>query len=1369
MVDNRPRIAPTWLVLLLAGVVLVTLYLVHPRGGLRSRMTLTDAPSDLSIAYLEAWLRVQPDNTDFLQVLGTQYVRLGRNEDARRIAVRMAAMPSESMRRAAQLLRLSVDTRETFALPANDPGRDAALVRLRAQLANAAALSWSNADLQMLAEAAASVNAQQLAGQLYARLAVQDPAQQTRWNREVVRFAMYGGDYRGAADGWFRLQASAATFDAQRHCFIEGIRALQAGNLLDDALAAAEQHGAAFAHDHETLIVLLNLARAAHRPDLVDRYAKALAGYAQAQPDDDAALRLVAFIRERERLDGSQRAYAYMDGPRAGTGLAMRIGTHGRDDAHIVRVAATASGTGAMAATGASGAMAASGAAGKSTASSAAAATGASAAATVTAATAATAASGATTTTATTAASKSSTAASGTDVPGLLYQSFLESNDLPNAQRVATEQVQKNPGSPVWTKRLAQVAEWNHASPLALQMWLSYAQTTHDPDGWKNVMRLAPMLNDDNAYLAALIQASNAAPGDLKLLDAVVAAYERLGRPDDALEFLRTRARNAPAEAIDSRIGLLAERAGHDDEALTYDRKLNKLYPNNTEYALRTASLLYRDGDYKGALATLLAARQGAKDDDVLFWRNAAQLARLLQRDDIANDAYKHLLAGDEATPDDLSAMTYFYDAYPIDAGRTAELQFHRDQSQRALQGAIHYYTDAEQYDRVATLLKSLTPEQLAAAEGDPAFLRVRAEYYRQTDRPYDALRDLQTAVAMPGATLDLRAALLWTLVDYGSEAQLRDAVAEWRDAPAQAPALWGPLAAALMRLNRPEAALGYLRLQSASMSRDPLWQLTYAEAQEMAGHSDRAWSIRRNVWRQMQQEEADIRANNAAGQVALRMRASQGGEVREQLLGRRVTLASIFENADVSKAFLIDLLASDAGRNDHSEVRRTLLGDTAGLPPAQPAPAKAAVASSEQARLQSSVARDVALAWAMSHEANPMAKRWLARQYASVLVQPSEQLIAIALAENDKPAMERLLDQQGARLPLYNRIDASIAVDRPGAAEDLAFQGLEGAPDDSELHTRLQQTALTWPQSIDATVTSYTEHPLDYVEQTLAGSIKIADLYMVGVTGIQRFQHSTDTSQLTEVPAIDRSVEFFARRQTYDTAFQVSAGRREALDSFYSVAVGAEWGRNSPLSFALKAGRNQTARESQALQIGGMKDNVVGTVTYRATQHLYATGTVEADRFYSQARHYLGSGVLSTGEIGYRIRTNYPDYTVRLIGAHGDYGASGEADGLISRLIPVAAGPATAATFIPQTYSQYGLFIGFGNDLIDQYTRAWRPFLDLGMLHDSSQGWGPEISLGLAGTVFGGDHAALFFSHQRVSRLGTPVTQIGARYSWFY
>jgi hypothetical protein len=42
-------------------------------------------------------------------------------------------------------------------------------------------------------------------------------------------------------------------------------------------------------------------------------------------------------------------------------------------------------------------------------------------------------------------------------------------------------------------------------------------------------------------------------------------------------------------------------------------------------------------------------------------------------------------------------------------------------------------------------------------------------------------------------------------------------------------------------------------------------------------------------------------------------------------------------------------------------------------------------------------------------------------------------------------------------------------------------------------------------------------------------------------------------------------------------------------------------------------------------------------------------------------------------------------------------------------------------------------------------------------------------MSVGIAGTVLGGDHVAVFLQHQRVSKIGTPVTVLGARYSWYY
>ena len=353
--------------------------------------------------------------------------------------------------------------------------------------------------------------------------------------------------------------------------------------------------------------------------------------------------------------------------------------------------------------------------------------------------------------------------------------------------------------------------------------------------------------------------------------------------------------------------------------------------------------------------------------------------------------------------------------------------------------------------------------------------------------------------------------------------------------------------------------------------------------------------------------------------------------------------------------------------------------------------------------------------------------------------------------------------------LPRYDRIDAAQAVDRPAQAQALAFDGLDGAPDDSEMHRRFVETALERPQSLDASMTRYAERPLDYSEQTIAASRRIAGHYLIGMTAALDLQRSTDASQLVDVPSADRSLVVHAGRQARDDAFTVSAGRREGLDAFYTIGLGAEFGRNGPLRFGIRAGRDQVADELPTLRIGGMKDNLIADGSWQANERVTVSGRVEMDRFYSQARTYLGSGVLSTAQVSYRIRTAYPDYTIRVVGTHGDYGAGGRADALISSLLPAASRSASAGNFVPATYTQYGLFAGFGADLRERYTHRWRPFLEVGVVHDSIQGNGATIDAGIAGSVLGGDHAALFIEHQRVSRLGTPVTVVGAQYRWLY
>ncbi len=1307
MAPERPRIATPLVLATVTAAVVLALAGAYSAGGLREHIIDTEAPSELTVAYLQAWLRTQPQNADYLSVLASQYLRLGRYADAQRIATRMAATDDEALRAKALLIRVQVAEALAFASPDGSAARTAGLARARDALGLALAHPWNTDTLRTLSAEALALDAPALALACYERLASQDPAERAHWQREAGKLALASGDYRGAADAFFDAQRAAANHNDARRAFIAGVRALQAGNRVDDALAAAQAHVGNLADDRSTLLVLLQLARAAHRPDLVDRYAVALMKYTSADEAGGASLRTASY----------RRAWAdYLDGPRGGA----RIDRWGR--AHIVRVGTAQADTKAAAQDNGSG-----GAAAKS------------------------------------------------DVASIVYQSFIESNDLANAEKVATQQVARDPQSADWQKRLAQVAEWHAEPALSLKAWLDYAQLSNDPDGWKNVLRIAPMLDDDEAYVRALVHASDAAPDDLKLVDQVVATYERLGRPQDGLAFLQARAaRGDAAEALGSRYATLAERAGLTTQALDTYAKLQKLAPGNTVYALRRASLLYEQNDYTGALAALKASEPYASDRDALYWRNYGQLARLLQDDTAANNAYRHLLAGGEATPEDLAAITYFYDAYPIDAGRTSELKYDRDQDVQSLREAIYYYTEAHALERAGALLERLTPAQRDAAQHSAAFLGVRAEYYRQTDRPQLALQDLERAIALPNATVDLKAAYLWTLIDVGSESELRAALKRWQDEALNTPRLWGPVAAAELRLNRPVAALQYLRRQAASNQRDPLWLLTLADAEEMAGHTDLAWSIRRNVWRGLIALQAAPAARQPSG--GLQLPDATEIETRAQLEGRRVSLAQQFANGDTAVRLLDDLTrtpAADAANDPANDPANTpanaaaamptLLGDARGV---APLPSRATQAREAQ-RVRVSAARDVAVAWALSRESNALAKRWLASRYANRLLAPADAKLAIALAEGDVAEMNRLLDQHSADLPLYNRIDASVQTDRQGAAQALSFGGLDGAPDDNELHQRLTDTTMFWAQSLDAEIDSYVEHPLDYVQQTLAGSLKLSDHYMIGVKGTQYLQRSTDSSSLINVPDVDRSADFWARRITRDTQFDVSIGRRDALDSFYTANASAEIGRDSPLTLKASYGRDQIATEGQVLQVGGMKDNLIGSATWQLSPRISVVASVEGDRFYSQARDFLGTGVLSQGEVDYKFRTTYPDFTLRLVGARGNYNASGEADALIGRLVP--GSPSAASAYMPLTYAQYGAMFGFGNDLADRYTHAWRPYLDIGMIHDSAQGWGLETDVGIAGSVFGGDHAAIYFEHERVSQSGTPVTLIGARYSWFY
>jgi hypothetical protein len=1420
---ERARILPPWLLGLLALAVAGVLAAAYPRNTLQRRLLDSDKPNALSVAYLEAWLRVAPDDRDFIGVLAAQYLRVGRFDDAERLADRMAKSGDDDLRRSATLIDTGIGEARAYGMTQDNPARPAAMDHLRSLFDAAAKLKWQAPELRTLAQRATAAGASSAAISFYQQLSMVDHSEGVDTQMRIAQLALGSQAYERAADAYFNAQSRVGSLAEQRQYFMSALAAYQSGGLLDQALAEGEKHLGRLQYDPQTIETMLNLARSANRPDMIRHYAKALSDLTSALDPNQmdgkdrlADARVAASSRRGTRRlavavadhghspasrwsmwhtvtahPGDLDGWYYADGPRAvrragGSGGTQMGGVHIERVTSALRESNLSSG--ALTVPGAASAPASTNARG----------------ATNVAADAAAPTHG------------SMSAADRDHYDELAYQAFLEGADVAGAMRLAQRRVNADPTSSVWQRRLAQAAEWSNQPMTALQAWHAVAEQTNAADAWQQVLRIAPALNDDEAYVDALLHQSDLNPKDLKRVDAVVDAYERLGRPDDAMAFLKHREVGSQWVAVMRRYAALAQRAGKDDIAEATYVELLRIAGPNTDDSLRLANLYYAHRDYKGAFGALQVALPGATPANEDFWRTYGQLARLLENDDAAHLAYKNLLAGNHATDEDLGDMAYFYDGHPLDAGRIAELQYRNTGTPRALQDAIYYYVQARAWTRITNLLGSLTPKERAVIDNTPDALAMVAEYERQTRQPQAALRDLRRAANLPGSSPDVQSAYLWTLVDFGSDDELRDTIVRWRDRSLDVAALWGPYAAGLVRLNRPNDALGYFRREASASKGDPLWVLALADAEEAAGHDESAWALRRYVWTRLLPQDPDAEPLPVGaprrGRLSVAL-SNDDVERRDELRQRRVALSELFENGDTSKRVLIEMLRADGEQADTSTMQESVLGNIGKLPRvdapamaggvavadapganspqssggkitrAQAAAAPASMASSDdplatagmpaqqlqQQRQISSAAIEVAVAWALSKESDPLAKAWLAREYANRLTRPVDAELSVALANQDISTVNRILDSKGSsRATIDNRIDAFEMADRQGEAEELAFSGLDGAPANDDIHERLSNLATDRNQSVYFGVRSVTASPLDYIETKAGGELALTDHFSVALQGIQLNQRTTNALILTGVPSTDRTYNFIGHYETTSEDITLTLGRRTALTEFYTQALSAEFGRGTALRFTFQIGRNQFADESQEIQVGGVKDMLRGEVEWDVLPRVYVRGSLEGDNFYTQQRQRIGSGALMDGEIGYRFRIEYPDWTVRIVGTHGNYSPETINVPFLQRLVPVGDIP-TAATFVPQSYSQYGIATGFGTDLLDRYTRAWRPFLDVGLIHDSNFGWGPQVLVGLAGSVFGNDHAAVYYQHEAVSHLGTSTTEVGVRYRWLF
>ncbi len=1316
---ERPVVAPDWLIALLTGLVCVSLWLLYPRQDLERRLTGM-ADSELSIAYVTNLLRSDPGNPRLRLMLAKSQTARGDTIDARVTLQPALDSPDRDIHRDAlwALWDLS-NAQYQHTLETSTELRAAMLQSLQDQLRVLARESWPPERQRRLAALARQFNQPALGPELNSQLAELETTSEgsAEFYERAAREALATSDYASCAA--FYIKARGATNDPAKAkaYYLAAAKALQSGNQPVAALALAERELGNLADDTEVLLFITNLARAAGRPDVAERYVRRLLRLAQSRPFSSPLDTPKAELAVTDRAAKIQAVVLnlFQNEPVVQTAQTKSNryddGAYLLDDARQRRLALWQPGKGTtsqwpvrlIAVQNA--------------------------------------------TTKPVAAPESLSASLPTlpydeKIYTLGYQVFLENRNLEGAWAVAQAAVQQRPGGMVWRQRLAQVSEWTLRLDVALTHWLVLARNTQQESAWQSVLRLAPGQFDDDALVQALRHELVRKPDDPKLTRAFVDAAERLGTPQPALDYLQKHA-NSP-ETLEI-LAVLAERAGQPKLALeTWRRLLNDPVQNTPQRAMRAAVLALTQGLPDEGLQWLQTAQARPPSGDTAtdFWRLTGNLAESRRQNSAAIDAYRELIKTEGTQVGDYDGLIrMLMTQQPLEAAKVAAFTWQRYHESRHLMQALTVYANQMRWDAFAALLQRWdTKRQTPNAEPDnliaaPEFLRLVGTWHQSQGRIEEARRFYERGLSASPDSVDMQQALLWLFIDGNDTASLRTVLAKHEKTWSRSADVHDALAAAYQALSLPQTALNrYLSPRLPTRQNDFLWLMNYADALDQNQQPDRAWRLRRHLL------SSEWRAANE--------KASAGD----------------LSHADARKLWL-----SDEGINETRRIARArlIITQRPGDPAAQVLRELLRVDSDAPGQY-SNAAAETAIGWLQDAGQYGAERRFLWHQYArsrgKAANRPLWAEITLALAEKDRAASGQLLEQFDERLPRYDRINAASAAQDLRLAQTAAFEAQGHQVDDAPLHLQLTENLLAFSDHIATQLAHInlggTSENREDVTLHLALSPRLS--LDVQASAIQR---TAADATVIRNPPDEKRLEARLNWRHLDGETMVSASRRQGAATTSPFQLSHEQRIDDRLSFRVDLGAQLPTDESLVLRIAGMKRMATASLRYQITRLDQVNFTHSQEQYSLQTGTRVGRGQHTTLQYTHTYRQDAPSLEgSAFLSTHsysrGNPGTLAGDDVAYRRYLPPDTGDVGNDFFLPDNFRFYGIELSTNMRYAREYSRAVRPYASLSGTWHSELGPGYGVRFGVAGSVLANDHLAMSFGLSRSGIESRDITR---------
>lgn len=892
------------------------------------------------------------------------------------------------------------------------------------------------------------------------------------------------------------------------------------------------------------------------------------------------------------------------------------------------------------------------------------------------------------------------------------FDVYVAGGKLPAAWQVARKAVSLRPDDPLWLKRYAQVWEWVGQPAEALTAWLRLARLGGGEDSWNAVGRLAPMLLDDEALLAYRQRLAVRRPGDRETLAKLVEVYERLGRPDDGLRFLKT-LENAGGAVLEAEAGL-AERSGRDEAAISALTRLLAKGPPEESRLLRRASLQYRRGQLAEARAGLAAAEKRMPVTATGYWQTYADLSRLLNDGDTARRAYQVLVdQGKDGEAELWNYAALLQDSDPLAAAGLQERLFRRFGRDNGAINALSLWLSERAWAAADGFLAGLSANEEARLADNSAFLEQRARLHWLRGRLAEARRDYAHGLQLSPEAIRLTQGLAGVLLEQDDAAALQQLLQSREALARRTEALWPSWIAGWQRLRQPSRALPYQQAWQQRHPDDAVAALALADSLEAADRPEEAARLRRRV------------------------QALAGGLLDAESPERRRQLQDA-------------LLALNLPRTRPEAARRLLdarLG--AGAPDA--------------------FSRELALSWLLNHDAADQARALAARTPSPL---PAWAGLGFALAAEDRDAMNALLNLRLDELPVYDRLEAAERLGRIPLATDLAFRTLEEErPDDDELHHRFARLGASHGHRLDLQLRQGRQSGLALTGTGLDWEAPLGDRHRLSAGLTQETWSRRDAAAWGSDPSDWRTAGLVLERRSARSRWQLGLSRLESATAVTGVSLSQAWTLDRTLGLDWSLAQHTPTGDSAALHLAASEDRRSAGLRWTPDGRLAVIAQLTGQDYRALTGEALGHGRTLSLDTGFRLFAAQPDQVLKLQLGAGQFRAdtAEPLSAATAALVPSGI-PADSRFFLPQDYRQLALAWAFGQLPEDRFARGWRLFGEVGGNRSDSGGNGYRLELGLHGPLLGGDSLQLRLNAERSARSqGNDARELRLDYRIFY